>query len=269
MPEEESAQLAYDRYAPIYDEWNAQNDYEMWLGEVLLPELEKHGLERPGRALDVGCGTGRALEPLLARDWQVVGCDVSPGMLAEAERKFGPRVRLLNLDARHLPPIPAQPGGPDDEAFQLVLLLNDVVNYLVDDGDLEKAFAGVKRNLSRDRGLVVFDANTLRLFEEDFASGPSDAMSARGWQWVGLSEDARPGGVYEARLSGRGVEAHVHRQRHWLPDEIGAALEASGLRALAILGQREEDGRVHLSDSTDEERDSKVIYVAAHADDHS
>ncbi|HYG96722.1 MAG TPA: methyltransferase domain-containing protein, partial [Solirubrobacterales bacterium] len=92
MPQEESARIAYDRYAPIYDEWNAQNDYEMWLGETLLPEMEKHGL-RKGWALDVGCGTGRAFDTLLSRGWQVVGSDVSGGMLAEAERNFGSRVR--------------------------------------------------------------------------------------------------------------------------------------------------------------------------------
>ena len=78
-----SAEATYDRFAPIYDEWNAQNDYEMWLGEALLPALEMHGL-RKGWALDVGCGTGRAFLPLLARGWRVIGCDVSAGMLAEA-----------------------------------------------------------------------------------------------------------------------------------------------------------------------------------------
>src|ERR1051325_1829180 len=73
---DESAQLTYDRFAPIYDAWNSQNDYEMWLGEALLPAIERCGL-RKGRALDVGCGTGRAFPPLLARGWQAPGGDVS------------------------------------------------------------------------------------------------------------------------------------------------------------------------------------------------
>jgi len=256
---------AYDRFAPIYDEWNGQNDYEMWLGEVLLPELEKHGL-RNGWALDVGCGTGRAFVPLLDRGWRVVGCDLSSGMLAEAARKFGSQVRLLNLDARSLPPLSPAPELPAGEAFHLILLLNDVLNYMTEDGELEQVFTGVKRNSCRGQGLVAFDLNTLRLFREDFASGVLEEGSAGDRQWRGLTDQPKPGGVFEARLSGHGVETHVHRQRHWPPDQVQAALEASGLHCLAALGQREADGRVLLSAEPDEERDHKVIYIAEHWD---
>jgi SAM-dependent methyltransferase len=263
MPEDESARIAYDRYAPIYDEWNEQNDYEMWLGKVLLPELGKYGLADAGWALDVGCGTGRAFEPLLNRGWRVVGCDVSTGMLDEADRKFGSRVRLLQLDARSLPAIDPMPGIAGREAFQLILLLNDVVNYLVEDGDLEKVFAGVSRNLNRDRGLVIFDANTLKLFEEDYASGVSEEMCDKGWEWRGLAAEATPGGIYEARISGRGVAAHIHRQRHWMPEQVAAALKASGIEVAGMLGQREEGGRILLSHTPDEQRDAKVIYIGA------
>lgn len=264
MSATESAGEAYDRFAPIYDECTAQNDYEMWLGEVLLPELEKRGL-RKGWALDVGCGTGRAFDSLLGRGWRVFGCDVSAGMLAEAERKFGSEVPLLVADARDLPAIAPEPGLPEGEAFDLVLLLNDVVNYMTEEGDLEKVFAGIERNLSPERGLVVFDANTLALFREHFAPGAVEGPSGRGWEWRGLNEEVEVGPIFEARLSGRDVEAHVHRQRHWPIERMKEALEAVGLRCLAVLGQREEDNRVVLSDLADEEGDAKVVYIAARA----
>lgn len=63
-------------------------------------------------------------------------------------------------------------------------------------------------------------------------------------------------------VSGRGVETHAHRQRHWTQQQAKEALSASGLCCLAALGQREEAGRVLLSDSPDEERDAKVVYIA-------
>jgi SAM-dependent methyltransferase len=260
MADRESAQQAYDRFAPVYDEFNSANNYEIWLGQVLLPELEKHGLKK-GWALDVGCGTGRAFDPLLDRGWKVFGCDASEGMLSQAAKKFGERVQLTKADARELAalePSPAHSG----ESFQLVLLLNEVVNYLTEDGDLERAFAGVRRNLAFD-GLVVFDTNTLLWFAESFASGKSEEMSARGWDWHGLNERVERGATYEARLSGQGVEPHVHRQRHWTPEQVDAALGAAGLRHLAALGQREENWQVILEAPADEARDSKIIHIAA------
>jgi len=263
MADRESAQEAYDRFAPVYDEFTSANNYEMWLGEILLPELEKHGLQK-GWALDVGCGTGRAFDPLLKRGWKVVGCDASSGMLAQAAEKFGERVRLLQADVRDLEPIAPTPDHADRENFQLVLLLNEVVNYLTDDGDLERAFAGIRRNLSSG-GLVVFDANTMLWFRHNFASGKSEELSGRGWDWLGLSETVERGATYEMHLAEQGVKPYLHRQRHWEPEQVEAALEAAGLCPVAAFGQREEDWQVILESPLDEERHHKTIHIATRA----
>lgn len=257
-----SAEATYDRFAPIYDQWNAQNDYEMWLGEALLPALELHGL-RKGWVLDVGCGTGRAFPPLLARGWRVIGCDVSAGMLAEASRKFESQVQLLQVDARSLPSISSS-GAPVEGAFELILLLNDVVNYLVEEDELQELFSGIKQNLHPDHGLFVFDANTLRLFREDYAVGVLDARGIGNWRWSGETASVESGGRFEARLATPDGEDQVHRQRHWPPEQMVKALEAAGLQTLAVLGQSEESGRVVLRDPPDERRDRKVVYIASH-----
>lgn len=246
---EHAARDAYDTFASIYDDFNYLNDYEMWLG-VLLPELEKRGL-RKGRVLDVGCGTGRAFEPMLRRGWQIQGCDLSTGMLAEARRKFGDAIPLEVADARELPVF---------GEFELALALNDVVNYLTGDGDLERALKGMRANLAAD-GMILFDSNSLSLFRADFASGDSEGMSVGDWTWHGMSREIEPGGTFEARVSGGELAPHIHRERHHTTETVKSAMEAAGLEFLAALGQREQDGGVALADPPDEMRDHKIIYI--------
>lgn len=246
-----SARHAYEIFAPIYDRFNATNNYELWLGDVLLPELEKHGLRR-GRVLDVGCGTGRAFEPMLERGWEVVGCDLTPAMLEQAQGKFGDRVPLVVADIRELPAF---------GEFDLVWALNDVVNYLVEDGDIGRALAGMRGNLAPD-GLLLFDADTLALLEASYASGDDEGMSVGEWRWVGQAERVEPGGVFEALVQGGDLQPHVHRVRHYPQSEVRAALASAGLECLAALGQREVDGRVVLDDAVDERRDHRAVYIA-------
>ena len=55
----------------------------------------------PKRVLDFGCGVGRLLVPLAERFDEIVGVDVSPSMLLEAEKhvsRFNGRVRLTKSD---------------------------------------------------------------------------------------------------------------------------------------------------------------------------
>lgn len=253
----DSTRDAYDAIAPIYDDFSAGNDHEIWLGEVLLPELEKHGLTT-GRALDVGCGTGRAFGPLQRRGWSVDGCDVSPGMIAQARDKHrGSFEGLYVADARELPRFVGAP-------YDLVLALNDVVNYLTEDGDLEQCFRGVARNLAPG-GLVCFDANNLIVYEQDWLAGTGETMSDRGWNWKGLTEEAAPGRVFEAEVGGRGIESSVHCQRHWTRRSIETAMKAAGLVDFVILGQRGEGPELALDGKAADALHYKLIYIATGA----
>lgn len=253
MPKE-SAQQAYDTLAPGYDALTASNNYEMWLGGLLLPAAESYGL-RVGKVLDIGCGTGRAFPPLLRRGWTVVGCDTSQGMLEMARQTFAREVKLFHADGCHLPRY-------REGLFDLVIALNDVINCLTEDGDLECAFGGIGRNLA-PHGLAIFDTNTLPLFEQNFCSGVSQAMSTDEWQWRGLAQRIEPEGTFEALVSGPEVEPHVHCQRHWSDVQVAEALDVSGLRPLATFGQREEDDRIVLREAPDADRDEKIIHIVA------
>lgn len=227
-----TARESYEVLAPGYDQYTSANRYEMWLGDVLLPELEKHGLQH-GRVLDTGCGTGRSFEPLLRRGWKIVGCDISPAMLNEAQRKF-PTIPLFTADLRKLPTL----GG-----FNLVLALNDVVNYLTEGGDLQRALSKMTANLAAG-GLILFDSNTLNSFREMYTPG------------------AEPGGTYETTVTTPGVKPHVHRQRHFAEPELRDAIAGAGLELLALVGQRESGASVTLRAGVDEHSDQKIVCVA-------
>jgi len=242
--------VAYDAFAPVYDRFNAQNDHELWLGSVLLPELQSCGL-RLGRLLDVGCGTGRAFEPMIRRGWKVHGCDISEGMLQQAREKH-PGIPLSCCDATALPTHSCK--------FDLILILNDVVNYLTSDGDLERCFDGLARNVAPG-GLVCLDNLTLSTIRSCFVVGTSRQRGA--WTWTGAAESVDAGGIGECRIAGAGVETNYHRVRHWTDREVIEAAETSTLRVLAVRGQQEVDGRIVLAEP-DPRADERTIYIMGH-----
>jgi len=250
---EDSVLAAYEAFAPIYNEFNHLNDYEMWVGRVLLPELEKHGL-RHGRVLDVGCGTGRAFAPLLKRGWQIQGCDLSPAMLEIAGQEGGDQVDLAVADMRELPVL---------GEFELVIALNDPVNYLFEDGDLQRTFAGMRSNLADD-GLLLFDCNTMSTFSTLYSDAVKEIdHNGRHWVWRGIGEIGPD--LYEVQIEGDNIEMIVTRERFRTQAEVREALAAAGLECRASLGMYEDDEGVHLSDPPDEDQHYKIVYIAAKA----
>jgi SAM-dependent methyltransferase len=87
----------YDGWAGTYD--GEDNGCFPMRDDVLTPMLDRLS---PGRALDAACGTGAVTQQLLARGHDVVGVDLSEGMLARA-RQAVPQARFLVGDITHLP----------------------------------------------------------------------------------------------------------------------------------------------------------------------
>jgi ubiquinone/menaquinone biosynthesis C-methylase UbiE len=112
----------YDWVARRYDAIKQFNprDESWFVAEPLLRELA--GVERP-LALDVATGTGRLPLALLREHFagQIVGLDLSRGMLRQARTKlrpYGEKVSLVWQDAGHLP--------FDDETFDAVTCLESL-----------------------------------------------------------------------------------------------------------------------------------------------
>jgi SAM-dependent methyltransferase len=251
------AEHAYEAIAPVYDDFTAHHDYELWLGE-LLPQLRRHGL-RGERLLDLGCGTGKSFLPMLERGWRVVACDISPAMLARARGKVGDKVELRVADMRDLPQL---------GRFDLVWALDDALNYLLSGEELGRALVGMAANLA-PAGLLMFDLNTLLSYRTFFAETETVVRGGKRLVWRGLAPaDAAPGSICESRFEIEveegepDVAPHVHRQRHFPDTEVLALLEDAGLECLDVFGH---DHSAVLEQPLDELRHSKAVYIARRA----
>lgn len=132
METEESVRI-YVRY------WKGARLFFRWFA---ARALRFSGKER-GRALDVATGPGFLLVALARRapDWDITGVDISPVMLAEAERRLqreglSDRVRVAEGSALDL--------SFEDGSFDLVTMTNALHNV----GNLPALLAEVERVLA-------------------------------------------------------------------------------------------------------------------------
>ena len=91
----------YDRLAEEYD-WR----WRRYVEDTLRSVLEATDFQGNENVLDVPCGTGELERRLLERwpDLSLVGCDLSEGMLRQAQSKeIGRRVTWIQADASRLP----------------------------------------------------------------------------------------------------------------------------------------------------------------------
>src|SRR4029077_2857147 len=89
----------YERIAPLYDLLDLPFEYSRY--RKIRPLLFQ-GLK--GRVLDAGIGTGRNIQ-FYPPEAQVIGIDISPAMLARADRRrvsLGADVELHQMDVTHL-----------------------------------------------------------------------------------------------------------------------------------------------------------------------
>jgi SAM-dependent methyltransferase len=246
----EGAFRAFEAMAPAYDVFTVREDQQSWLAG-LLHHLNRHG--RIGnRLLDVACGTGKSLIPMLAREWRVSGYDISPGMLALARQKVGTEATLHLADMRKQPHL---------GYFDVVWAVNDVMNYLLSPWSLTDALRGMRRNLAIG-GLLAFDLNTLLVYRTVFAKGRIVRTSGPALIWTGFARTNEPPGCEcEAlfEVEGWGTDfSMAHRQRHFPEATARGCIAEAGLECLEVFG-RDDDGA--LVQPLDESRHRKAVYL--------
>ena len=249
----DAALSAYESLAPFYDLFTADSAYRPVL-EAIEAWAQAQGL-RGKRLLDVACGTGKSFEPLLDKGYAVTGCDLSPSMIAEAQRKWGHLVDLVVADMRAL---------PWHDEFDLITCLDDSVNYLLTRADLRAAVRNFAAAL-RPGGIAVFDTNTIGAYRTDFATSFRSTVANTRFVWRGECDpSAQPGVIARATVtvqSRAGRRESQHVQRHWSISELRSACVSAGFRQVVFRGLAQGP---QLVGEPDEERHAKLVCLAAH-----
>ncbi len=219
----------YSRYAGLYDELG-QSDF----GRAMMPlvdlTLGRHPL-LGNKVLDLACGTGTVATLLAQRGYEVTGVDRSGEMLEVARakaREAGVEVDFLQRDMVRLQMV---------RRFDLVLCLYDSLNYLLNQCELEAAFAAVAQLLNVD-GVFLFDMNTLHCLANDWGNQVVEERcpSALLVHQYSFSSESRIGTLELICLFNRPDRIEkfreIHRERGYTRQEIGAALKACSLVAL-------------------------------------
>jgi SAM-dependent methyltransferase len=266
----------YEAYAAVYDAIG-QGRFSGRVAAWTLGWLAQRAA--PARSvLDLACGTGEAALVFAAAGCQVAGVDCSLAMLEIARgkaRDAGYDISFVQGDIRELPTKDETPKtkhqrlaipilssfGFRPSTFDLVTCFYDSLNYLIEDGDLDRVFAGVAR-LMKIGGYLVFDMNTTAEYatwdERDVVT--HDGRDCLVYNKLGYDPATRLASgrivwfVRETERWWRGEETHV--ERAWGQAEVRAALAGAGL---ALVGRWDVAGNELIGPADNIPR---VVYIA-------
>jgi len=157
--------------------------------QMLPALLDAHGIDRVGRLLDLGCGTGLAGAALADRTAHLTGCDLSEGMLAIADDR-------AIYDDLYLGEAVAFLETWDEAPFDLIVAA-DMLPYL---GVVEGLFAAAAAALVPG-GHLAFSTETL----------PETAFAGRGYTVGPHQRFAHAESHLRDRLAAAGFELRAMR----------------------------------------------------------
>ncbi|GAB3825621.1 class I SAM-dependent methyltransferase [Kribbella italica] len=132
-----------------------------------------HANRQGGRVLELGCGTGQKLIPIASDGHPCVGVDLSPDMLAQAQRKAterGVAVEWIQGDMR---------AFDLGRTFDFVFITANSLLHLQKAEDLVSCFRSVRRHLAPGARFVfdVFNPSVRLLAEADGVRRTRESLS--------------------------------------------------------------------------------------------
>jgi SAM-dependent methyltransferase len=149
--------------------------YDEALAETPLLEIDRRFAERffekPGRLIDLGCGTGRLLVPFARRGFECVGVDLSDAMLTIAREKMERAGLQVELRKANLVELQAFPS----ESFDYAACLFSTFGMIRGRAHRQQMLGHVRRMLKPGGRFVLHVHNRGFLSWNPFAKGDRTA----------------------------------------------------------------------------------------------
>ncbi|MBK9435976.1 MAG: class I SAM-dependent methyltransferase [Micrococcales bacterium] len=198
--------------------------YARAAAQLLVAELEG-----PGVVIDLGCGAGDLCEPVRAASFDYLGVDLSPDMVALAQRRF-PDAAFRQGSAFDLPSLRGAAG---------IVAVGEVVNYATDPRAGASGLAAWLRECRqrlRPGGILLLDvAGPLRGDPE-----PTTTITVAQDYRIAVTVSTDPGRRVLRRTitvdDGFGRDTEVHELHLIDPVEVMAAFGQAGFEPTALQG---------------------------------
>lgn len=243
---------AYTSFAEVYDMFMDNIPYAVWC-QYLVALLQEYGVPN-GLVLDLGCGTGTLTRMLALRGYDMIGVDISEGMLeiaVQRSHETGPESEILYLlqDMREL-----ELYG----TVRAVVSICDCMNYLMEYEDLVQVFSQVNNYLDPG-GVFIFDLNTIYKYEQELGDKTiAENRDEGSFIWENYYDEEEQVNEYDLTFFIRESDGRyqkfeeTHYQRAYSLESIKQALAAAGMEFVAAYdafgknAPREDSERIYI-----------------------
>ncbi|PID80181.1 hypothetical protein CSB20_07980 [bacterium DOLZORAL124_64_63] len=226
-----------------------------------MPLIEAFLRQFPGTALELGCGSGRLLLPLLEKGYMVEGLDNSQDMLGLCRQRAGQHEPVL-----HHAEMASFQTGSTYAAIAVPAFTLQLLPY----ADVRKVFANIRGHLHAGGGLYLstfipwaeitgeLDEGTWFLDHEARLDDGKAAQCHTKFHIRRMAQELVRDHRYELRDVDGGLlekSTSTHRLTWFWPRELKELLAASGFQVERVTGDFSTDGTL--------DEDSQIITIVA------